>query len=185
MRFFIGEKRKLFMNRQIKILSILREVTKMKKCKILVATILVLLFFAGCTGETKLHNENSSETTLPAKLIVNGKDITEGNYVYINVEKEQAEVPLLAIVKELGAEVEWIDENIVEISYEDKSKQIDKNDKFLGIMIAPGGKPAVRKQIDNDFVYNSGAIFSLLRAWFNADITVDYKKMIVEVYYMT
>ena len=157
----------------------------MKKCKILVATILVLLFFAGCTGETKLHNENSSESRFPAKLIVNGKDITEGNYVYIDVEKEQAEVPLLAIVKELGAEVEWIDENIVEISYGDKSKQIDKNDKFLGIMIAPGGKSAVRKQIDNDFIYDNGSIFRMLRAWFNADITVDYKKMIVEVYYMT
>ena len=151
----------------------------------LLSAMFVLLILMGCVEKTKSNEKSSSKTTLPAKLVVNGKDITEGNYVYINVEKEQAEVPLLAIVKELGAEVVWIDENIVEISYEDKSFQIDKNDKYLGFMIAPGGKPAVRKQIDNDFVYNSGAILSLLRTWFNADITVDYKKMIVEVYCIT
>ena len=164
------------------VLKLNREVTKMKKCKILVATILVLLFFAGCAGETKLHNESSSETTLPAKLIVNGKDITEGNYVYINVEKEQAEVPLLAIVKELGAEVVWIDENIVEISYEDKSFQIDKRDKDFGYEIPPGGGRKVRKAVEHDLIFDDQSIMPILRELTNSYISVDFENLKVEVY---
>ena len=39
------------------------------------------------------------------RLIVKGKDITEGNYVRIIEEHQMAEIPLTAVMEALGAEV--------------------------------------------------------------------------------
>lgn len=118
------------------------------------------------------------------RLIVNGVDITEGNYVVIDHEAQNAELPILAILRALGhdAELQYNEEQDV---YE---SVIDNNSGFLttayddfSIGVDYGDPTCVRKIENNDFIIDSNCAFTPMFWFWEARITVDYEASTVYV----
>ena len=61
--------------------------------------------------ETGVNTNNENETILSTncQLIVYGEDITAGNHAVIEYDKGRIELPLIAIIKAMGGEIEWKD----------------------------------------------------------------------------
>ena len=118
----------------------------------------------------------------PAQLIINGKDITEDNPVYIReyYTGRTEEIPLLAIVKELGAEVVWTDNATVTVNYEGQSITFDLTKDDFGYMCPIGGI-SIRKQVDDELYMEYVSVKNILKLRLDADITIDYTNRIVEV----
>lgn len=60
---------------------------------------------------------------VPYRLFVDGKEVTGDFSIYLRMEASPypyMEVPILAILKELGAEIEWTDEAFANIFFEDE-----------------------------------------------------------------
>lgn len=115
-------------------------------------------------------------------LVVNGKNITEGNYVRI-VEFDtytDAELPLLAIATELGANVEWQSESVVSITYNGKKEIYDAADPVFGV---PGvdGSLSFRKIVDEDMIFDATSMEELLEQLFNASIKIDEDNRIIYI----
>ncbi|MGN0448036.1 MAG: hypothetical protein ACI4GC_05765 [Acutalibacteraceae bacterium] len=124
--------------------------------------------------------EDNKETN-NCRLVVNGNDITDEVYVNIDTEKGISEVPLLAIVKELGANVYWENKNIVVIKHNDLSVSIDISEKDFGVTVPPGGIKS-RKIVNEDLIFDDASITGLLRNMFNAYIATDYDEFVINVY---
>lgn len=114
------------------------------------------------------------------RLIVNGNDISDEVYVNADTETGVYEVPFLAIVKELGADVIWKNDNIVCITYNDLSIEYDISQKDFGLLCPPGATKS-RKIVDGDLIVDYPSIRMLLKNMFNAYITVDKDEQIVYV----
>ncbi len=77
-----------------------------------------MCFFASSCGKTDATTTDNSSTTYGNvqnmsqnfKLIVKGKDITYDKALSINHEEYYAEIPLIATLKALDCQVEWINE---------------------------------------------------------------------------
>lgn len=133
----------------------------------------------------------NKETYANCRLIVNGKDITDGNYVYLyETDREfssDADIPLSAILRELGATVEWQDETKVVITHSayNGSLTFDTSDEFFGVLIPPGGKVRVtRKVYNNEIVMDNSSATLYIRAA-GAMVRYDYTNMVIEVYETT
>jgi hypothetical protein len=87
--------------------------------------------------------ESENEMKYECKLIVNGKDITEDNYVKLHKEQRYAELPLVAIMQALGADVDWKTEEIAELTLYETKYVLDIRNNSL--VVEDGG---------NDFKYN-------------------------------
>lgn len=112
-----------------------------------------------------------------AQLIVNGVDITEGNYVRINHTAKNTELPILAILRELGYDAQMV--------YDDSRKsyrsKIDGDlGRFIteyedyGVPFAIGERGCVRKIENNDFIIDGNCINSILYWGYGTDVTVDF-----------
>lgn len=95
------------------------------------------------------------------KLIVNGKNFGD---VKVNPEYGYLELPLLAIMKELGAEVEWLDEAIVKLTFDNNNYYFDtengilkKNDWPGNILYeyCGGGHPPYYKVVDDEVIVDN------------------------------
>ena len=131
------------------------------------------------------------ETHANCRLIVNGKDITDGNYVYLyETDREfssDADIPLSAILRELGATVEWQDETKVVITHSayNGSLTFDTSDEYFGVLPPPGGKVRVtRKVYNNEIVMDDASAMLYIRAA-GAMVRSDYTNMVIEVYETT
>ena len=73
------------------------------------------------------------------RLIVKGKDITNNVYFQLDPVKKTVEIPLTAIVKELGGTVTWNDDNTVDVVYDtDRAFTFDLSEYDYGFLIPPG-----------------------------------------------
>lgn len=116
------------------------------------------------------------------KLIVNGKDITEGNYVKIDYENQQAEIPVLAICRELGADIKWIGK-IAIISYNDKMQIVDTTVSDFGLLILPGSSKAVRKMSGGDAIIEDDSFsWYFIRGMMEVEYVIDYEAATISVY---
>lgn len=122
-----------------------------------------------------------SATINNCKLIVNGKDITDKVYVMIDSKTESDEVPFTSIVKELGATVEWKNENVVSIEYDGIVVDIDTSKEWFGEPCPPGTPKCTRRVVNGELIFDSDSIRGYLKNWFNASITVDYDQAIITV----
>lgn len=61
----------------------------------------------------------------PCRLIVNGKDISDENYVAINKTKYEAAVPLTTIFKELGVDIQDVNRSTKSVVYDGKTYTLD------------------------------------------------------------
>lgn len=164
---------------------------------------LLLIFLCGCnlksdkisaTKEYKYKNVDYFETTIQevqsvnndCKLYINGKEM-ENVYIYINNDYKCAEIPLLTILAELGAEVIPQNEKEIKIIYngeeffintEDKTF-IFKEDNSNGLMLPPGSRGGTFKVVDEEVIVDTNSSRYLLKNVFDATIKIDYAMGIV------
>ena len=127
------------------------------------------------------HSKENDTLRNNCKLIVNGKDISDKNYVRIDLQNREAELPLTAILKEFGAEINWKDSKTVEITYEEENLILGEGFEDLGLPIPPGTTNAVRKIIDNELIVDSTSAQDIFFYVFGAKINTDYDALIVYV----
>lgn len=130
-------------------------------------------------------NPESANPSSKARLVVNGVDITEGNHVSINREEKNAELPILAILRELGH-----DTSIRYNSTSDIYEAVINGDCVLfsterddfSIPPAPGSQSCVRLFTEDEFIVDSKCIYTLLYWGWDAEIAVDYDELTVYVF---
>jgi len=124
-------------------------------------------------------------------LIINGKDITSGNYekLYYNY----ADLPMTAIMKALGAKVEWQNKTTALITCGDKKyilnttkctlfdvgKPQDDDLKYNIITVFPGGY-RFYKVVGDEFVLDSSTMGRVV-ALMGAKINIDYEKAVITI----
>ena len=131
--------------------------------------------------ETNTTSDEKIEKVNNCKLLVNGKDITNGKNVKINYEYQNTELPLLAILKELGADVQWEDNSRVIVTFEKIKVDIDTTKDDFGIPIPPGTSNAIRYIINNELQIDGTSVQGLLLNIFRTTINVDYEAGIIYI----
>ena len=135
---------------------------------------------------------NSGDDNMDAtyKLFVNEKEVTVANHIKLNYEHHYAELPLTAIMKELGAKVEWQSKTTAKITLGKKDYLLDTTKGSLieignthnVLVVAPGSKHGVfYRVVDNEFVIDSDSAKLLLINIMGAKISVDYEHRIVNI----
>lgn len=112
--------------------------------------------------------------THDARLVVNGKDITEGNSVSFKEYHNgmEVEIPLLAVVKALGAKVKWQSETVVAVKYKGETRIFDTSEDGFGVFIPIGG--VVIRRIENgDLIFDLNSIEGILEEDYNVTVKVD------------
>ena len=162
--------------------------------KKVVALILLLICFASLVSCDKKEPENqtrvqrgepslnlSEENTQPqysedVRLVVNGKDITEGNYVRIDRTARYAEIPIAVILEELGYDVlvEYDQDKDSYAVITDEFVFVDTQYEDFGIRIGNGVRNYVRSIIDGQIIVDSNSVFTQMYWMYNAEIEVDY-----------
>ena len=133
---------------------------------------------------------SKTQTTSDGKLIVNGKDITNGNHIKINYEYLYAELPFTAVVTALGAKVEWSSKTIATITFGGKDFILDTAKVSFtevgggpnAFIIPPGTAHGIHSQIIGDeFVIDSDSARGLIVNMMGAKIDIDYERAIVKI----
>ena len=171
----------------------------MKKSAIIL--VMLLAFLSGCSrddpAEVALHHtiilesstqqiEQETNGTEDYKnmsnclLLVNNNDISKDCYVWIDQTKKFAEIPLLAILEELGADIAW-QNNIVTIVINNNTIDIDTTKEDFGILIPPGTEYGVRKVVDKEILLDSATLNVLLRHLAGLHVYVDYDSSVIYV----
>ena len=141
--------------------------------------------------EMTKETENGENMNNNCRLLVNGQDISSESYVFLNQEYGYAELPLTAIVKALGGDVEWENEMKATIEYNGKQYILDAEQYFLRVkggnsvgdflLIPPGAVNVPSGQIVGDeFVINDIVIRRFITR-LGAKITIDYDTAIIYI----
>lgn len=144
----------------------------------------------GSTASSTQNNTGEDNMNNDCKLIVKGKDITSGNYINLNYEKRYAEIPLTAVMKELGAKVEWQSNTTAEITFGGKDYALDTTKgtliedggTFNILTAAPGSTHGIFYQVIGDeFIIDSDSAKMLIINMMGAKISIDYDNKIVSI----
>ena len=166
----------------------------MCKGKVFLISLMSLLFLFGCShnaasntvntdGEQNKNTTSKEDTASEddCTILVSGKKIAAGDYVVINEQKQNAEIPVLAILEALGADVERTQGGKVTIRYAGKTFDMDTESDDFGFPIPPGTTNAVRKCINQEILMDADSAHALLRA-FAATMQIDYENGIISVF---
>lgn len=127
----------------------------------------------------------ASSNTSNARLIVNGKDITEGNYVYIDFETKSVEVPVLAIIRELGYNPELYHDPKTDVyeatPFDATAPMLTTATDNFGIGPKKGEATCVREFRNDEFICDLDCIYTILYWRFHAAVSVDYENATVEI----
>ncbi len=129
---------------------------------------------------TEQENSNSEFTENNCRLIVNGKDITDECYVRFNQTRDIVELPLTAILKELGASVEWQD-GVATITFSDGRYIFDTTEEHFGVFPPPGSKYNLRKVVDNDIIMDYPSAHPVITYGMDAKIKINYDEKIITI----
>lgn len=124
------------------------------------------------------------EIITEGRLIVNGVDITDGNYVRINHRTKKAELPMLAIARALGydAKMQYNAElDIYESVIGDQVGFFSTKYEDYNCPFPVGEHGCVRKIENNDFIIDSESVFSSTYWFWQAEIKIDYDTSTVYV----
>lgn len=171
---------------------------------ICIITLGCLLFSAGCTktnvdpsntiGKNFSQSENipneskSPEQEKETVLFVNGKEQSVCCYLRTYTDASYAALPVLAIMKGLGAQVIQHSGSLFEICYKDQSYYLDiekrslqQNNKAGSLIDLPPGCPhGCFEKIGNDFYVDHDS----LRLFFDeigVDIDISFKNCIIRI----
>ena len=142
----------------------------------------------------KIINQGEENQMTNLCLSVNGKTLKKDDCVVIHKDERFAEIPLIAVLKELGATVVWKNQYVAQITYNDTNYTLCTNENSLiedgskkGNLIAPPpGTPhkPVFKVTDNDFVVDThslGRFFKLI----GVEISIDYENNTIDILSLT
>ena len=106
-------------------------------------------------------------------LIVNGIDITEGNYVKVNEGHNNSKLPLTAILTALDIDWKWESDTLLRIDLKGEDMVLDLDHPQFDWTVPPGTLGGVRWVIDGEVIVDGTSLKLLLR---NLDIimTTDY-----------
>jgi len=134
------------------------------------------------------HNEYYEKFRLKeGTLIINGKDVTEGNYV--KFENKSVYLPFYTVMENLGAEVDWDEKNKTYLfSCNGKDYVLDTNNEFSltevgeknNILLPPPGGSYFCQYIDGVLImdnYTMQVIVNLM----DAVININYNELIVNI----
>ena len=111
---------------------------------------------------------------MDARLIVNGKDITAGNYVKINKEYRSSHIPLTAVLTELDIPWEWESDTILRIGSGEYEKRLDLTLPGFGWFPPPGSQNSIREVIDGEVIMDTTTLMWELFRPQNISIEEDY-----------
>lgn len=142
-------------------------------------------------AENDLKKDN--EVVNNYKLIVIGQDITQGNYLNFNSDPRYAALPFTAVMKALGAKIEWKSLSIAEITFNGEKYLLDTQAVSLAkegsssnyIIPTPGSKvyyqiAGKELVLDHITVRTVADIMGI-----KLSIEVDYQNNTVEINYRT
>ena len=123
------------------------------------------------------------------RLIVNGTDITDGNYVYIDHENCTAELPVIAIAKALGADIQWLpcqpypikDRCLINVSFKDGCLELDTSKTNFGFVTNVDEAAGVRRVVGNDVIIDSASLSGLFFHGFKTNIRIDFDTSVVYI----
>jgi hypothetical protein len=123
-------------------------------------------------------------------LIINGEYITSENVnIYYKPDYSYSELPLVAVLKGLGANVEWISNVTAYISYNDVFFELDllkisfneKGDSFNYITPTPGGQ-MICEVLEKELLLDSNTIKSIVYLiGINIFYNIDHAESIVYI----
>lgn len=117
----------------------------------------------------------------PCILIVNEKEMNSVGLALINKQYKYAEIPLIAVMHELGANIEWQNINTAVITYKEKTLTLDTQKQDFGLTIPPGTIKAVRKMVDGEVIVDTVSIAGIIKHMMEGKISIDYEKGIVNI----
>lgn len=146
--------------------------------------------FTSIQSETANNSGDDQKMDNNCKLFVRGVEIAAGHHVALNFEQRYAELPLIAIVKALGAKVEWKNETTATITFDDEEYVLNTAENSLIkagrtaniLIVAPGATHGSYFQvIEGEFVADSDSMLYLLTYLMGAKIRIDYDTLIVNI----
>lgn len=162
-------------------------------CGLIIILCVVISSCNSCPTTTTSNNNSSSkenqEMNNEFKLYVNGSDISSENYVFINCQEKYAKLPLISIIRSLGCEVKWYNNNKVTIGLGDdiytlnptKKTLKKKGDNFNIIALPPGTNHKGYYQIyKNEFIIDSDSMRYFINL-LGAKIDIDYNAGIINI----
>ncbi|MBQ7005444.1 MAG: hypothetical protein IJN68_03335 [Clostridia bacterium] len=135
-----------------------------------------------CSLCNSIHREASkADGENNCTLIVNGKDISDSTYVRINYEAENAELPVLAVFKELGADVKSVGKMVV-IKYNNDYRWFDTTQRDFGLPILPGTIGGTRLLTVDDLIIDTDSFrYYLAKGFGGIEVNVDYENGIITI----
>ena len=149
------------------------------------------------TIDTVSSSTDTSQTSIPysmpgmlCRLFVNGVEINSyGCATIVELEDTKSErIPLLEVMKGLGATVEWQDESIVNIEYRGEMLVLDTFKNTLRcaeyencLIPTPGDTEFFLDMIGDQYVVSRSMIAFLFQYVIDVRMTVDYDNLIIYI----
>ena len=173
---------------------------------LLCVTMLLMFIFVGChnyglktdsdnqsvppavDGISQPVEESQQKIGIQGELVVNRTKITDQKIFIFNHEKF-ANLPVISVMKALGAEVVWMKDNIANITYNGKTYQLDTTKNYLRegetvrnyIAVPPGTSHGVCYQVINgDYFVDSDSMGAFFKA-INVEVIIDYDNLVVYI----
>ena len=130
-------------------------------------------------------------TTEKYTLVVQGQDITQGNYVNFCENPKYVALPFTAVMKALGAKIQQKSENIIELNFNSETFVLDtkavtlvKAESSTNFIIPAPGSKVYYKIVENEFVIDD-ITFDTIAMMMGVKLKVDinYQQHIVEIDY--
>ena len=134
-----------------------------------------------CTYSSKTENGKVGEEMSRHKLLVNGNELSNCQSAMIDSKTRNAEVPLLAVLRSLGADVTWEHNGYITVEHAGKTAMLDSQKNDFGVPVPPGTTGAVRRKYDGEIVIDVVSIKGLLFNLMGAEVSIDYDALIIYV----
>lgn len=113
------------------------------------------------------------------KVYIDGKDVTDNCYVYVNEELKTSDLAITSIMKEIGASVTWNEERAT-ISKDNLTLILDISTPDFGLPKNPDSSHYVRKVINGEIVLDRESANPFIRAA-GYSVKINYETGIVNI----
>ena len=136
---------------------------------------------------SQIPNQPSSQN---GTLVVNnGTAITENVVIHFKENSNYADLPFTEVLKALGFNVEWMNDNVADMTYNDIKLRLDLEEASLTkegfnsnlIIPPPGSRTFNYKVLDNELILDSNTIHSILYTIRKIHISIDSENLIVYI----
>ena len=156
----------------------------MKKSFIVLFMTIILLTAVGCG----LINKEDEQVQSQHKMIIDGNELDCHDYLKIHESERFAELPVIAIMKALGADIKWLNKTSVLITYHSKEYLLDISNNSLSergkyrnfIALPPGVSEGCYIFDQDEYVVGSDSFIEFLK-FIGVKLTIDYDNSTVYI----